>query len=439
MTRKLNVYLYGEKTGVLSEDSLGNLQFEYNDHAKNPLSVRMPVKADLYDKFYAEPFFDNLIPEGQALDIIANKFHVSKNNTFSILDKIGGDCAGAVSLYENEIPKTSDEIPIEINEKTIIKIIDSLPENPLFTGIDNAPRLSLAGAQSKFAVFKGGDNKYYRSDENHPTTHIIKITNKRFTNLLENELFCMKLARLSLGGNVKPGTVNVDMQILSGHKYLEIERYDRIKKYDDEKAWWFEDNHGNIQGISRPFEVKRRHQEDFCQVLGYLSKRKYQSDGGPKIRDLHDAILRYSSQKATDSYKFIELLMFNYLIGNTDAHAKNFSILHVNKQGRIILAPAYDLLSTEIYSSNIINHEIALKINGKGKYNAVTKKDWLALYEQLGLNPNNTLQDMKRNFLNIVKVAESLKDELNASEITKCEIYDNIIEIITKRYNAIFS
>lgn len=438
MTRKLNVYLYGEKTGVLSEYNLGNLQFEYDNSAKNPLSVRMPVKTDLYDKFYAEPFFDNLIPEGQALDIIANKFHVSKNNAFSILDKIGGDCAGAVSLYENEIPKVSNEIPLEIDEKTIVKIIDSLPENPLLTGIDNAPRLSLAGAQSKFAVFKGGDNKYYRSDENHPTTHIIKITNKRFSNLLENELFCMKLASLSLGGNVKPGTVNVDMQIKDNRKYLEIERYDRIKNYHDGEKWWLKDANGNVIGTSTPFEVKRRHQEDFCQALGYLSKRKYQSDGGPKIRDLHEGILKYSSQKATDSYKFIELLMFNYLIGNTDAHAKNFSILHVNKQGRIILAPAYDLLSTEVYSNNIISHEIAMTINGKGKYDAVTKKDWLALYEQLGLNPNNTFQDIKINFLSVVKNAESLKDELNASEITKSEIYDDIVEIINKRYKAIF-
>jgi len=90
VTRELNVYLYEEKTGVLSEDQLGHLQFRYESGAKRPLSVRMPVCGEEYDRFYAEPFFDNLTPEGSALEIIAGKFHVSEDNTFSILHKIGG-------------------------------------------------------------------------------------------------------------------------------------------------------------------------------------------------------------------------------------------------------------------------------------------------------------------------------------------------------------
>ncbi len=431
MKRQLNVYLYGKKAGVLSEDDLGYLNFQYDKDSIAPVSVRMPIQADVYDKNYAEPFFDNLTPEGDALSIIADKFHISADNTFSILDKIGGDCAGAISLYYGEKPDDIASVPALIDDESLTRIIESLPNNPLLTGIQNAPRLSLAGAQSKFAVVRTDDNKYYRSNENYPTTHIIKIANDRFPKLLQNELFCMRLARLAIGGNVKPGTVNTRLKQVKNHKYLEIERYDRHKNTIDEK--W-----DNLI-LWQKFKIERLHQEDFCQVLGVLAKRKYQSDGGPKARDVHSALLKYSSQKAIDSYKFIELMMFNYLIGNTDAHAKNFSLLHVDTNGRIILAPGYDLLSTEVYSENNISHETAMTINGKGKYEAVTKKDWQEFYSQLNLNPLATMSEMRRNFNNIIMQAKNLRDELNKDDLTRSEIYDDIINVIQKRFDKLFA
>jgi serine/threonine-protein kinase HipA len=239
-----------------------------------------------------------------------------------------------------------------------------------------------------------------------------------------------------LGGNVKPGGIQVELKQALGRKYLEIERFDRFTKSDTSNMTTSEHN-GNLW-LSIPKQVIRRHQEDFCQVLGYLAKRKYQADGGPKIRDLHNAILEHSSQKATDSYLFIELLMFNYLVGNTDSHAKNFSLLYRNDSDRIILAPAYDIVSVELYPEKLVSHEIAMTINGKGRYDKITKKDWLALYEQLGLNPTITMREMKHNFANIVKTAENLRDELNANDLTKSEIYDDIIAIIKKRFDTLF-
>jgi len=408
MSRWLNVYLYGKKTGVLLEDDLGHLQFQYDSGAELPLSVRLPVRSEVYDAPYAEPFFNNLTPEGEALKILAEKLHFSDDNSFSILARIGGECAGAVSLYEGDMPRNVDLKLQIIDEDTIAKIIDQLPENPLLTGIDNAPRLSLAGAQSKFAVCKIG-RKYYRSDDERSTTHIIKITNKRYPNLLENELFCMRLAKKVLG------TVKVELREAKGKKYLEIERYDRL-----------------IENKS----IVRIHQEDFCQVLGVLARRKYQQDGGPKIRDCYNAILKYSSRAAADAVKFIEQIVFSYLIGNTDAHAKNFSILH--NGGEIFLSPAYDLLSSEVYPEKDISREIAMTINGKGKYAVVTRKDFNALYEQLGLNPVNTTRLLKNKFARVVKAAESVRDELNSAQLSKSGVYDSIIEIISTRAKKLF-
>ena len=408
MSRKLNVYLYGYKVGVLFEDQLGHLLFQYEADARFSLSVRMPVRLEIYDRLYAEPFFDNLIPEGEALEIVAQKFHVSENNVFSILDKIGGDCAGAVSLYEGDFPGSKDNSLLEFSEEEFIHTIDELPNNPLLTGLKNAPRLSLAGAQSKFAVCKI-DGKYYRSDDKHPTTHIIKIASKHYPNLLENELFCMQLAQKVLG------TISVGLREIRDRKYLEIERYDRQIKDEN---------------------IFRIHQEDFCQVMGVLARRKYQQDGGPKIRDCYNAIIEYSTRAAADATKFMEQIVFNYLIGNTDAHAKNFSILYKNDD--ILLSPAYDLLSTEIYPEKDISREIAMTINGKGKYDAIGKKDFLALYEQLGLNSINTLRLIKNRFANIVKIAESIRNELNNNLIAKSEIYDSIIDIINNRVKKLF-
>jgi len=408
MTRHLNVYLYGQKVGVLSEDSQGRLSFQYGANAKLPISVRMPVRAEPYDSRYAEPFFDNLTPEDVALEIISRKFHVSEDNVFSILEKIGGDCAGAVSLYENDIPNASGDTPTGFDESEIAHMIDELPDNPLLTGMANAPRLSLAGVQSKFAVYKI-DGKYCRSDDRHPTTHIIKVAHKRYPNLPENELFCMKLAKNILG------TVDVQLCEAKGRKYLEIERYDRIS----------DGNH-----------IKRIHQEDFCQILGVPARRKYQNDGGPKIRDCYNAILKYSSQAAADANKFVNQIVFNYLIGNTDAHAKNFSMLH--RDGHILLSPVYDLISAEIYPEKDISREIAMSINGKGKYRAIGKKDFLALYEQLGLNPKNAQRLAKGKFSKIIKVAESIRDELNGNHLSGSEIYDAIIDIIRQRMERLF-
>jgi serine/threonine-protein kinase HipA len=400
MKRKLNVFLCGEKTGVLTEDDLLQLTFQYKNNAA-PLSVNLPVRSESYPHAAAYPFFENLTPEGEAFEILT-KDHASGNKVFSILDKFGGDCAGAVAFYESmpePAPDYSDENLREISFAEIAQIIDKLPVDPLLTGLDNPPRLSLAGAQSKFAVYKS-DGKYYRSGDKTPTTHIIKVNNKRFPNLLHNELFNMKLAKVILS-NVP----EVELYNAEDRQYLEITRYDR-----------------NIKNRI----VHRIHQEDFCQALGIVSGKKYQAGGGAKLKDCYQVINDFSENRLTDIFRFMGWIIYNYLIGNTDAHAKNLSLLH-SKTG-IKLAPFYDLLSTEVYSEKIIDHEIAMLINGKGKYNSIKPNDFTSLFESLDQNPINMMKTLKNIFANIIPAAEKLRDNLPYTPI-----YDDIIAIIKKR------
>jgi serine/threonine-protein kinase HipA len=403
MSRKLNVYLCGKKIGVLSEDNLLQLSFQYDNNA-SPLSVRLPVRAESYPHAATYPFFENLTPEGEAFKILT-KDHVSGNNIFSFLDKFGGDCAGAVALYETTPDNNSTHIS-EISSGKIAEIIDKLPQDPLLTSIENPPRLSLAGAQSKFAVYKL-NGIYYRSSDVNPTTHIFKITNNRFPDLLENELFCMKLARVILS-NVP----EIELLEAEGNPYLEITRYDR---YIKNKV------------------VQRIHQEDFCQALGIVSDNKYQKGGGAKLKDCYRIINEFSENRLSDIIFFTEWIIFNYLIGNTDAHAKNLSLLHSDSGVR--LAPFYDLLSTEVYPERVIDHEMAMLINGKGRYSSLKPKDFIALFEDLDQNATNMMKTIKVKFANIVPAAENLRTNMLDPDMP---IYNKIIAIIEKRFSVLF-
>ena len=410
MSRKLNVYLCGNKVGVLSENELLQLSFQYDNDKVAPLSVHLPTKTEEYPHALAFPFFENLTPEGEAFEILT-KDHVSGNKTFSILDRFGGDCAGAVAFYETVYDNNKNEALHKISSTKFAQIIDKLPEDPLLTSLENPPRLSLAGAQSKFAVYKS-EGKYYRSNDRRPTTHIIKITNKRFPNLLKNELFCMKLA-----GIMQLNVPAVELKKVEGRPYLEIERYDR---YIENEI------------------VRRIHQEDFCQALGIVSSKKYQIGGGASLRNCYKVIEEFSEIKLIDIKRFIEWIIFNYLIGNTDAHAKNLSLLHVTAGAK--LAPFYDLLSTEVYSEKLVDYTMAMLINGKGKYDSIKPQDFTALFEQLGLNATNMMKSLKNKFTNVVPIAEDLSEKLmiDVENISDTPIYDNIIAIIKKRFTLLF-
>jgi len=408
MSRKLNVYLCGKKIGVLTESELSQISFLYDNENVNPLSVHLPVCLQEYSHPEAYPYFENLTPEGEVFEILT-KEHKAGNKTFSILDKFGGDCAGAVAFYETKPVYKENEALLEIPSDKVAEIIDKLPQDPLLTSIVNPPRLSIAGAQSKFAVYKANE-KYYCSNDQYPTTHIIKIINKRFPNLLENEFFCMRLAK-----NMLFDVPELELKETHGRKYLEIERYDRHIE----------------NGI-----ILRIHQEDFCQALGVVSDKKYQVGGGVSLKNCYGVIEEFSSEYFTDVMRFIEWVIFNYLIGNTDSHAKNLSLSHTNSGIRV--APFYDLLSTEIYPQKLVDHTMAMLINGKGKYDSLKSQDFDALYENLDLNAKNTTKSIKSRFAKIISEAENLRDSLNSDKLSDNSVYDDIIAIIKKRFDLLF-
>ena len=405
--RFLNVFLYGKKVGALTETPSSSLRFTYDENATEAISVRMPIRKETYPNSYARPFFENLTPESEIKTLIAKNIGVSENNPFSLLDKLGGDCAGAISLYRDDnVPSVNNEELVEITDSALINIIKKLPVNPLLTTDENA-RLSLAGAQPKFAIVCK-DGKYYYPNDRFPSTHIVKVENKNSTGLLENEYFCMKLAKV-----LNIDVPNVELKEVNGLKYLLIERYDRVI-HDD--------------------RIERIHQEDFCQILGVLSDKKYQQDGGPSIKKCYKAIQDYVSQPALNAIKFLDIIMYNYLIGNNDAHAKNFSILHL-KNRDIMLSPFYDLVSTEVYPN--LSHNLAMKIGDQQISDKLHLTDFGLLAKELKIKANIFSEILAGKYSNICKLAKDLAVSCNKLELTKSPIYDKLVKLITERYNKL--
>lgn len=332
----LYVYINDKFEGVLQADIQGGLFFEYDKSAKGLLSLSLPLEKKSFVNNECHGFFNGLLPENnETKRRVAAKYDINPNNDFAMLRAIGYDCPGAVSFWQEENPaglKEFYDIKAQmVSDETLEKFIRELPKKPLGTGEDL--RLSLAGAQDKTAVVLI-DGQVAFPDNITPTTHILKPAIKSLKESVENEYICMKTAE-------KCGirTPNVEIRQVGRTKYFLIERFDRIVK--DGK-------------------IKRLHQEDFCQASNTASAFKYEADGGVGFKTCFD-ILKKTGKPAVYINEFINLMIFNYLIMNNDAHGKNFSILH-NEDGTLDFAPAYDLLCTKVYSQ--LSYKMAMEIGG---------------------------------------------------------------------------
>ncbi|KPF91182.1 kinase [Novosphingobium sp. AAP83] len=362
MTNRLTVWWDGRVTGCLYLGPDGDTQFAYDaawlaDATLPALSFSLPKQAEPFNRRACQPFFGGILPEEGQRTAIARALGVSADNEFRLLEYLGGEVAGALTLLpEGELPTPpSAAAPKLLNDDDLVRLLDHLPMRPMLAGEDGL-RLSLAGAQSKLPVLVI-DGQIALPAPGQPTSHILKPPIARFAGTTENEYFCMSLAR-AVGLDVAP----VEMRTVQGRSFLLITRYDRA--------------------IGPEGEVARLHQEDFAQALGVPSHRKYASEGGPNFPDCFALLRRAATRPPRDILRLLDAAIFNLIIGNADAHAKNFSLLH--KQGAITLAPLYDLLSTVLYPE--LSPKLAMKIGGKAVLDDIEARHWdrFAADAQLG-------------------------------------------------------
>ena len=354
MSRSLDVYLHNFLVGHLSQSREGQLSFIYTKewlHHKDrmPLSISLPLQAEPFKQKECKGFFSGILPEEAHRSIIANIFGISARNDYSMLEQIGGECAGAVTF----VPK-KQALPMQdynyklLSDDDLAKAFKELPRRPLLVG-EPELRLSLAGVQNKLAVYIDDENKIYLPLGNAPSTHILKPTINGITDSVINEAFCLDLAR-STGIPTIEGTIGMVNNI----EYLQVKRYDRII------------------GSGYP---KRIHQEDFCQALNISPENKYQNEGGVSLWDSFKLIREVSSLPAVDILHLLDTVLFNIIIGNHDAHGKNFSLLFniINGVHNIRLAPAYDIVCTAYYSE--FTDKMAMRVGRQYKSKELTLKD----------------------------------------------------------------
>jgi serine/threonine-protein kinase HipA len=364
----LDVYLHGQLAGTLERRSQAKLRFTYDEdwveEERAPLSLSLPVRPDPFDDDECAPFFEGLLPEGEFLKAIARTLHVSATNPFQLLTELGGECAGAISVapQDGPLPGRDSRPPRWLSEGELADLLGRLPHRSLLAAIeeteeDDGFRLSLAGAQNKVGVLRD-EEKIGLSRGRPPTTDILKAPIPDVADSIANEAFCMALA-----AHAGLDVAAAEPRAAAAHEYLLVHRYDR-----DEDA--------RLDG--------RVHQEDFCQALSLVPAVKYEKEGGPNVSDCAELIRRFFSAPARDIIAFLDALIFNFLIANYDAHAKNYSLL-LDGPEAIRLAPLYDLISTVVFEGS--DRKLAMRYGGENRPEYLRRRHLERLARELGVKP----------------------------------------------------
>lgn len=365
----LAIYLHGERAGTLERLPEGRFRFAYEDGwiegPGAPVSLSLPVEAErpAFEDHECAPFFAGLLPEGDFLRAVARAFHVSADNPFALLAAIGGECAGAIAIgpVDGPPPGSSAPSPKWLDAGELGALLGELPERPLalldLADDEDGIRISLAGAHDKTGVLREGEEIGLTLGDP-ASTHILKLPIARVAEPIANEAYCMRLAAAA-GLDVAP----VEPRTAAGHEFLLVRRYDR-------------DPEAQPDG--------RLHQEDFCQALGVRPDEKYEGEGGPGVAACGGLLRRASSAPARDLATFIDALFFNFLIGNNDAHGKNYALL-LDGPSAVRVAPLYDLLSTAVFEGT--RRKLAMKYGGENRPEYLRRRHLDRLAEDLGVRP----------------------------------------------------
>jgi serine/threonine-protein kinase HipA len=381
--RVLNVFLKDALVGQLEQDDSGTTRYRYarewlDSPTAVPLSASLPLRQEHFSRNETRPFFAGVLPEEDSRRLIAKAFGISDKNDFAMLERIGAECAGAVSLLPpEELPVNVEPHYREITSEELAAKLSELPRRPLLAG-EKGIRLSLAGAQGKLAL-KISAGRFYLPLDGSPSSHIVKPQNPHFEGLVENEFFCMALA-----SHAGLETARAEIGMAGDIRFLQVERYDRRVLSDG--------------------RLERIHQEDFCQALGIVPELKYQQEGGPNLKKCFELVRSVASIPGPDLLRLFDAVVFNFLVGNCDAHGKNFSFL---REGTAIrLAPLYDLVSTQAYPE--LSTQMAMKIGGERDPQRVSARNWRGFFKEAGIGQAGAQQRLHVTAVGITTAAEDL-------------------------------
>lgn len=378
----LNVFDGNARVGALKYESLEeSFAFEYDagwrlDRSAYSISPHIPMFAAQTSSSTVRRFLENLLPEGRALDIVASANQISKNNIYGLIRELGAETTGALSFLADEKEGVERETRRrEINRAELKQRIDEREEIP-FSVWDGRVRMSIAGYQDKLAVYRDADRIYLVEGEL-ASTHILKPEpmSQRLPMLVANEHFGMSLAaRLELAA-APVSILRVPDPVLM------IERFDRVRV---------------------PYGVRKIHIIDGCQALNLPVSYKYERNfgSGPDVRAIREGIgfarlfstVDYTVAKAVTRLALIRWALFQFLLGNSDAHGKNVSFF-CRPEG-LALAPFYDLVSVVQYEG--LDHELAMAYGDEFQLDSIRPFDWAQFGAQTNTSRTLLAREMRR-------------------------------------------
>lgn len=410
---RLVVLLAGAEIGMVRRTAANNLALAYRDEWRAfqgaiPLSLSMPLTVSRHGHKPISAFLWGLLPDNEAiLDRWARRFQISARNPFAMIAQVGEDCAGAAQFVRPERLDAIHGGDIEIkwlDEAAIGDRLRTLRSDPAAWRVaEDLGQFSLAGAQPKIALLHQGDRWGIPAGRT-PTTHILKPPTGEFDGHAENEHFCLALARA-----LEMPTATSAVMRFNGEVAIVVERYDRASTgallaaeaaasaafaagADPPASVRSAARVANLAALAKTQPILRLHQEDMCQALGLMPTAKYQNEGGPSPTDIVTLLRDRSSRADRDVGAFVDALIFNWLIGGTDAHAKNYSILHGGR-GQVRLAPFYDLASALPYQQfDPQRLRLAMKIGGEYRLRDVGRRQWQAFASDAQLDGDAVLR-----------------------------------------------
>jgi serine/threonine-protein kinase HipA len=407
----LPVYFEQRRVGTIDVDRNGP-GFTYDPdwiglRGAFAISITMPLRPERIASDTFLPWAANLLPESEQLRTLGQLLGMSRSDVIGLLSAIGGDTAGALSIGQPGRTASVQWRPADTPE-VLEKVIEELPSKPYLAG-EEGVSMSLAGVQTKLAVAVDETGRVCIPMNGSPSTHILKPDAPRLSGGVQNEAFCLTLAR-----RLNIPTPRVTTGRAGRRTYLLVERYDRT----------------NAGGRWR-----RLHQEDFCQALGKPPSAKYETNhtgiAGPTLPDLFEVTRRH--MPATDIVRLLDMIVFNVLACNTDAHAKNYSIM-IRGNGAA-LAPLYDVMCGEVW--NHVTKNFAQKIAGEGRGDALTATHWQQFARACGLNPRQALDRVGALASSIMAEAGAAQAEVEEMPAGGHEVLPQVREAVERRARAV--
>jgi serine/threonine-protein kinase HipA len=374
-----------------------------------PISLTMPFTSERISSDIFLPWAANLLPESEQLRTLGHLLGMSRSDVIGLLSAIGGDTAGALSIGRPGRTATLQWRPIETPAE-LESLIEGLPNKPFLAG-EEGVSMSLAGAQTKLAVALDEAGRICIPMNGSPSTHIIKPDVPRLLGSVYNEAFCLTLAR-----RIKLSTPNVTTGRAGQRTYLLVERYDR--RY--------------VSGRWR-----RLHQEDYCQALGRPPSAKYEANKtgtmGPTLEEMFGLTRR--NMPPIEIVRFLDMVIFNVLASNTDAHAKNYSIM-IRGNG-VSLAPIYDVMCGEVWEN--VTKTLVQNIGGVKKGDQINGEHWQRFAREGGLNPRQVLERIVALAKLVISESPAAEAEVLAMPAGEHPILQQTRQAVERRAHALLA